>query len=752
MSFSNKLVHTIVNNRILIIIIMLISLGFFGYSLSKLNIDNEPMKSVPDDLKEKVELKKLQETFPTPYILIFMGEFSEGTLIEKRDSIASWSERFESIYIDSMKGITGTVHIGKIKIPAKGGFIGFKNEFIIPENDNLSEKEIIERIEANKTLTKSIISRDQSILGIVLTINPELDRQIVVKKVAEIVDRIDSIPIVNAYLAGETAITYYLNRKMNSDFRILLPLCLLVASALLYYIYRNILYVFISLLITAIALIWTFGIMGIADIPFSVVTSVIPIIMFPIGVANSIHVLKTYTRIKNGKQLGFIDSFTETYNELLRPIILTSITTFIGFGSFVFSDISWNRQFGLFTGIGVMLSLLFTILLMPIFIYYENADKKDKKLLNKTKPPEFSEEFFIIFKKLIFNSPFCIILFIGIIIICAIGSLRVTYESNPITMFSQNSIVRKADNLITNYFGGTRFFYILLSHKEKELLHPDLWEEVDSITKYIKHVENVGDVLSIIPMLNKTSMLLNNRPFSKPGVSLLLKAKGFKAYVDSWVTQNKSITKLFVICKNKSKIKYTAIAEDIENHISTKYPEWNYQIAGPALLIDSILALLIKTQISSITIAVLCVFIVLILLFKSFKIGLFTIVPMVLSTLSIYALMGLSNVSINTVTVIIVNTCVGIGIDYSIHFTAGYLFIKKTCSNNIEALIQTAKTKGAVIMFNTLVVGAGFFVLFFSSFPPIKHFGLFIFISMAVSSLFALIFLPVCFKNYKTDM
>ncbi|MGD9202563.1 MAG: efflux RND transporter permease subunit, partial [Chitinispirillia bacterium] len=351
MSFSDKLVRIIVDNRILIIVTMLTSLGFFGYSLSKIYIDNEPMKSVPDDLKEKIELKKLQETFPTPYILVFMGEFLEGSLIEKRDSIASWSERFESISIDSMKGITGTVHIGKIKIPAKGGFIGFKSEFIIPENNDLSEMKIIERIEENYSLTKSIISQDQSVLGIVLTINPELDRQVVVKKVAEIVDQIDSIPIVNAYLAGETAITYYLSREMNRDFMILLPLCLLVASTLLYYIYRKILYVIISLLITAIALIWTFGTMGMAGIPFSVVTSVIPIIMFPIGVANSIHVLKTYTRIRNKKKLDFFNSIAETYNELLRPIILTSITTFIGFGSFVFSDISWNRQFGLFTGI-----------------------------------------------------------------------------------------------------------------------------------------------------------------------------------------------------------------------------------------------------------------------------------------------------------------------------------------------------------------------------------------------------------------
>ena len=122
---------------------------------------------------------------------------------------------------------------------------------------------------------------------------------------------------------------------------------------------------------------------------------------------------------------------------------------------------------------------------------------------------------------------------------------------------------------------------------------------------------------------------------------------------------------------------------------------------------------------------------------------------MILSTATVYALMGLLNVSINMVTVVIVNTCIGIGIDYSIHFTAGYMFIKNNFSNNIDALISNVGNKGAVIMFNTFVVGAGFFVLIFSSFPPVRNFGLFIFISMLVSSSFALIFLPIFFKKYK---
>jgi predicted RND superfamily exporter protein len=63
--------------------------------------------------------------------------------------------------------------------------------------------------------------------------------------------------------------------------------------------------------------------------------------------------------------------------------------------------------------------------------------------------------------------------------------------------------------------------------------------------------------------------------------------------------------------------------------------------------------------------------------------------------------------------------------------------------------MHTIKDKGGAILFNTIVVGVGFLVLILSSFPPIRSFGLFIFISMVVSSLFSIIFLPVLFKQYK---
>ena len=69
-------------------------------------------------------------------------------------------------------------------------------------------------------------------------------------------------------------------------------------------------------------------------------------------------------------------------------------------------------------------------------------------------------------------------------------------------------------------------------------------------------------------------------------------------------------------------------------------------------------------------------------------------------------------------------------------------------ADRVSALLETTRRKGSAILFNTLVVGIGFAVLMFSSFPPIRHFGIFVFASMVTSCVFALMFLPALYCRF----
>jgi predicted RND superfamily exporter protein len=94
---SDSSVRFIIRNRMLILALTAISCCIMGFFATRVRVDNESMKSVPDTLKEKIALKELQKQFASPYILIYIAEFQGGTLLEKIDSLDRWAKRFEAI-------------------------------------------------------------------------------------------------------------------------------------------------------------------------------------------------------------------------------------------------------------------------------------------------------------------------------------------------------------------------------------------------------------------------------------------------------------------------------------------------------------------------------------------------------------------------------------------------------------------------------------------------------------------------------
>ncbi|MFP4417791.1 MAG: efflux RND transporter permease subunit, partial [Chitinispirillaceae bacterium] len=538
------------------------------------------------------------------------------------------------------------------------------------------------------------------------------------------------------------------------DFSMLLPLCIVVVFVLLYMVFKRLYYAVISLAIISTAIIWTFGLMAMFGFEFSVVTSMIPVILFPIGVASAIHVFKTYGRYSTESgDIANSELIDITFSELMKPIFLSAVTTFVGFFSFAFSEVSWTRNFGIFTSIGVVLALFLSIVLLPIALSYTRHKRGESPLPPKAHGGKSKPGFQDLYGSFI-NNDYKWLVAVGVIVaIGTIGFLRVRVEGNPIAMFSAQNQIRKSDEIISEHLGGTRFLTIVMKNTDTTLTSVEQWQTVEEISHYVSDLEMVGATTSMLPLIRKVSTMLTDKPISNAAISMILGGKGllgkrFNDYISHWVTEDRTTTRILLICKNVTGTRFLQLSKELKETLSQKYPSYDFLIAGPPVLNDAMTYVLIDTQVSSLLIAFISVFLVLCLLFRSIKTGAFAIVPIMLSTLFVYALMGFFGVAINAVTVIIVNTCIGIGIDYAIHFIAGYMYVRDAHRSPFEALLTTTRNKGSVIMFNTFVVGIGFLVLALSSFPPIRHFGLFVFVSMVTSSTFSLLFLPILFRMF----
>ena len=151
---------------------------------------------------------------------------------------------------------------------------------------------------------------------------------------------------------------------------------------------------------------------------------------------------------------------------------------------------------------------------------------------------------------------------------------------------------------------------------------------------------------------------------------------------------------------------------------------------------------LIKSQLQSIVIAIIVVFVILSAQFKSIRMGAVVLSPIVLVILINFALMGYFSIPLDYATMLVGSILIGVGIDYSIHFSSRYKLEYRATNEEKKSLEKTLKTTGTAIIANALMVALGFFVLVGGKMIPVKREGWMIGVLMLISAFTALVYLP----------
>lgn len=152
--------------------------------------------------------------------------------------------------------------------------------------------------------------------------------------------------------------------------------------------------------------------------------------------------------------------------------------------------------------------------------------------------------------------------------------------------------------------------------------------------------------------------------------------------------------------------------------------------------------LIIPGQLRSLVLAFIVVLGLLTLMFRSLKVGLIGLLPMVLTVLAVFTLLGAFGVRLDSVAALIASIVLGIGVDYSVHFLFRYRSLRGDGVDLPEAVRETLRTSGRAIVFNSLAVAVGFLVLLLASFWPVIHLGWIVSANMILSAVLALILLP----------
>lgn len=151
---------------------------------------------------------------------------------------------------------------------------------------------------------------------------------------------------------------------------------------------------------------------------------------------------------------------------------------------------------------------------------------------------------------------------------------------------------------------------------------------------------------------------------------------------------------------------------------------------------------LTESMAKSVFISIAICLVVMVLLFRSLKLGVASILPMMLVVAWLYGVMEISGNYLNSVTVTIAAISIGVGVDYAIHVTHRFREEYEKHKQYEKAMTMTLASTGNALAFSAGSTFVGFLIIGFSPMTMFSKFGYLTAMMIGMAFLAAVVVLP----------
>ncbi len=559
------------------------------------------------------------------------------------------------------------------------------------------------------------------------------------------------------YLAGEGAVSGYLIKYIDEDAMKTNPFAAIVISIILIFAYRRVRGVVLPNIMVLASVGIALGAMAGFGVDFFVITNGLPVVLISIAVADGIHILGEYyeaaAKHPNFSQRELV---LYTMSNMWRPITITSVTTIAGFLAVsVSSYMPPMTYFGLFGALGVFAALVYAIFFIPSALMLlkpqtSRAYKVDQKVDRFGKLMELVGKFVVKYPKFILAMA-VVIIGLGIN-----GASHLEINEDRIKNFQSDEPIVKADALINLKTDGTSYLDIFIETPENEdIFEPENLKKMQALQTYAETLPHVKGSVSIVDFLKKMNQSLNENntdyyiiPSDRDLVAqyfLLYSASGDPTDFDNYVDYDYRLANIRLRL-DTGEYKYEKpVVDSINKYIEHHFNSDSIQATTTGkVTVDAYwINRLGFNHFLGAGLALLVVLIFSSLSFRSISAGLLTIIPVSISVLFIYTVMGILDIWLAVGTSMFAAIAIGIGVDFAVHTVDRLKFLLSDQGLPIqEAYLEFYKSAGRALLFNFLALALGFSVLMVSSVPPLSQFGFLVAVAVSVSFIGSMTLLP----------
>ena len=602
---------------------------------------------------------------------------------------------------------------------------------------------------------QNLVSDDHRTTLITLVLTDDADQPEVIAAVQELIDAADGR--LALYQIGMPLISQALATFTQRDFLRLPPLTFLIIGLVLLVIFKSVRLAFIPLSCVGICLVWTFGAAAILKVPLSILTMIVPVFLIAVGTAYCLHILETY-RAVSGPDRSAVDATVSTYTQTTLPTLLAIATTLMGVGSLFVNRISAIREFALFACIGMVAFLILVMAYLPVLLSLMPPGPAPRVKKGKA-PPILDRLIGWIVDLNLHHQGTTLIVLAGVVLIAAAGLLRLKVETNPVGFFKADTpVVQHFHDIYQHLSGSFPVNVVMTAPSEDYFENADHIADLERLQRFLDTLPGVDKTLSFadyLKLVNYASNRFEPEYYRLPRESWELRML-FNTYksllgddmFDAFMGPTVSQANVLLLTHLSSSRDFLDLRELILRHVAEAYDSTlTWDVTGFGMVVSASSHLLVSGQLKSFLLTMVVIFVIMFALFLSAKVGLIAIVPNLFPIVINFGLMGWLGIELSMATSLIASIAIGLAVDDTIHYLVRFNREFQQDLDEKRALKETITHIGRPIIFTTLTIAAGFFILSFSGFKPTAIFGTMMVITMLSALVGDLVLLPILMQR-----
>jgi predicted RND superfamily exporter protein len=715
--------------------------------------------------------------FKNDYRVFFSEENPQLTAFESMQKVYSKSDNVSFVVAPKDGNVFTAEHLAALKALTKESWqvpyssrvdsiTNFQHSFaeyddmivedLVMSTKNLTEEKLakIRAVAISEPLLVNKIISEQGHVSIVNVtvqlpgINPMIETPEVSGSVREIRDRfIAQYPELDIYLSGMVMMNASFGEASINDSMTLIPMMFLVVIVTIGLLLRTISGTIATVVVIIVSIASTMGLAGWLGFYMTGPSASAPTMILTLAVADCIHILTSmFYEMRKGAEKS--TALSRSIKANFQPILLTSVTTAIGFLSMNFSDSPPFRDLGNLVAIGVMLAFVFSITIFPAILTILPIKVKVEPEGSKNMMAKIAD--FVIAKRkplLITTSLF--------ILLSATFIKDNELNDDFVKYFDERVPYRVATDYMQENLSGMMIVEVSVKTGQSSGINdPNYLKSVAEFSEWVRalpQTDHVNTITDTLKRLNKNMhgddaawyKLPDNQEMSAQYLLLYEMSLPYGLDLNNQLDVDKSSSRITITFENMTSNELITIENNMIAWFEQNAPQYEVDFASPSLMFAhigqrNIISMLVGTTLALVLISILLGFAL-----KSWRFGLISLLPNLVPATIAFGIWGLYSGEVGLALSVVIGMTLGIVVDDTVHFLSKYLHAKREKGATSEQAVHYAfDNVGRALWVTTLVLVAGFAVLAQSTFKLNADMGLLTAITIFIALVIDFLFLP----------